>query len=135
MSSAVPPPSFESICRSTSLGEFLSERNLFGTLLALAISSQLTGLISGIVTDAISPFISICTGNNLTNQYIVLKNGQNAPYTASNTAINDNTAIVFKWGAIILLIITFLLVVSTFYVLTKVICFESRSRNRPSTTI
>jgi large-conductance mechanosensitive channel len=133
MSSVVPPPSFESICRSTSLGEFLSERNLFGTLLALAISSQLTGLISGIVNDAISPFIGLCTGNNLNNQYIVLKNGQNAPYSTSNTAINDNTAIVFKWGAILLLIITFLLVIATFYVLTKVMCFESRNRKITNT--
>jgi large-conductance mechanosensitive channel len=128
MSSLVAPPTLESICKTSSLGDFLSQRNLFGTLLALAISTQLTGLVSGIVTDAISPVISLCTGNNLSNQYLVLKNGENAPYDSKNTALNDNTAIVFKWGAVILLIITFLLVISTFYVLTKFICFETKRK-------
>jgi len=125
----------EDICMSSNVFAFLSEHHVYGSLISVSLALMLSSLVTTITADAVTPIISILCGQNLANGYIVLQEGTEAPYTTTNPATDDPSAIVLKYGLILVALLSFLFVLLFYYILTKITCIRqspTRMQSRPA---
>lgn len=122
----------QDICTTGNLWQFLTEHNVYGALISVSLALMLSSLVTTVTSDAVTPIVSKLCGTNLANAYIVLQDGTQAPYSTTNPATADDTAILIRYGQILMALISFLVVVLFYYMLTKITCIHSTKKVKTS---
>lgn len=81
----------------TQLAEFFSSSNTLGIIIGVVIGAAIAKVITSFVDDLLYPCLDFFDSKNLRDQFYVVRNGPNAPYTTLDEARNDDASVIC-WG-------------------------------------
>lgn len=76
-----------------------------------------------IIETSILPFFSLLTGTNINQKVSVIKNGNKAPYSENNLAIDDPSAVYISWGRLVGGTVRFFVTMGTVIGVLWLMCF------------
>ena len=112
--------------------EFAIKGNAFDLAIGVVIGAAFTGIVGSLVKDIIMPPISLLTGGlDFSNKFVVLKAGKDGAAVFTNTADAVKAgAITWNYGVFVTLIINFLIVAFSIFLLVR--AFNAMKRPKPN---
>lgn len=100
--------------------EFIMRGNVIDLAVGIIIGAAFTAIVSSLVADVINPLIGLITGGvNLTNLFIVLKEGATVgPYTTLEAA-KAAGAVTINYGVFLNALINFLIVAFVLFLIIR----------------
>jgi large conductance mechanosensitive channel len=99
-----------------SFRKFIKRGNFFELAAALVVGKAFSDMVSSFVNDLFVPLTSLLLTARLSEVFVVLKSGPNAPYNTREQAVSDG-ALTLNYGNFIETIMNFFVVSFCFYVI------------------
>ncbi len=101
-------------------GAFMSRGNALDLAVGLVVGTAFNAIVKSLVNDIIMPFLSLLTGGNIKELYLVLR-GTATYDEAMGQLVTSEDAVLLTYGNFLQNIIDFLLIALSIFVALKVI--------------
>lgn len=97
---------------------FIQRGSFFELAVALVVGEAFTSIVKSFVNDIFAPVLSLLLTNQLSEVFIVMKSGPNAPYVTRDEATADG-AVTWNYGNFIQMCINFFVMSLALFVFFK----------------
>ncbi len=110
--------------------KFVNRGSVVDLAIGVVIGGAFTEIIDSIVKDLFSPLLGFILNDQLSEIFIILKPGPNAPYNTRSEASKDG-AVTWNYGHFVQVILNFMVISISFYIVIKIYGFlRARSSRR-----
>lgn len=106
--------------------KFVDKRSAFDLAIGIVIGNAFSDIVSSFVEDIFTPLFGILIVYELSENFLVIRNGEHYPYKTRDEAKQDG-AITWNYGNFIQLTINFAIISTTLYLAVRVLQKMHRS--------
>ena len=99
--------------------KFISVGRILDTAVGNFMAMAFTALVSSMVMDILTPLLGALVNRNIQTWYLVVRSGSKAPYDTLESAMDDEEAIVLRYGRVIHALIQFIVQSMVIYFVLK----------------